>query len=190
MERRPRARDRWEYTNPKFLATLPPAHENLAVTVLIGSDDYFRGFFGVLRVGLCLVLDCARFGDIAEGDYAIDQSPWFQKALAADAGARQNARLLVPPAITDSTSTTDHLVLKLRPFRPFPHPPALPWSAARRRPPPPASLPALTPPAQSHPSPPSLPPSVVKTPYIYDQYRTERHSSGLAWLFLVCLTGR
>ena len=35
--------------------------------------------------------------------------------------------LLVPRAITDSTSTTDHLVLKLRPSpSPVPHPPALP----------------------------------------------------------------
>ncbi len=40
-----------------------------------------------------VVVFSARRRLIAEGDYAIDQSPWFQKALAADkTGAVQNLR--------------------------------------------------------------------------------------------------
>ena len=63
-----------------------------------GSDDYFIRFFSASydRTGGTLLgarLEVNSFGVvvfsarrrlIAEGDYAIDQSPWFQKALAAD----------------------------------------------------------------------------------------------------------
>ena len=63
-----------------------------------GSDDYFIRFFsasydksGGTVLGARLevnsfgvVVFSARRRLLAEGDYAIDQSPWFQKALAAD----------------------------------------------------------------------------------------------------------